>query len=236
MARKKQSRGNCAFCDKEMSRGGLSRHLKSCAQRQQAQAAASGRVQNLYHLLVQDAWYGDYWLHLEMKGSAALSELDHYLRAIWLECCGHLSGFNIGQIFYTQIFNHGFGFREEKPMTVKVSRIFSPGLIIPYEYDFGTTSELKISVLDVREGKPLSPHPIFLMARNKMEPVFCMKCGQPATQMCIQCLYEREDDRFHLCEEHGRVHECWDYGGTMPVLNSPRTGLCGYTGPAEPPY
>ena len=33
---------------------------------------------------------------LEMRGSATLAKLDDYLRAIWLECCGYLSGFTIG--------------------------------------------------------------------------------------------------------------------------------------------
>ena len=49
-----------------------------------------GRNQTLYHLQVQDAWDGNYWLHLEMRGSATLEDLDFYLREIWLECCGHL--------------------------------------------------------------------------------------------------------------------------------------------------
>jgi len=31
-----------------------------------------------------------------MRGSATLAKLDDYLRAIWLECCGHLSKFTIG--------------------------------------------------------------------------------------------------------------------------------------------
>ena len=35
-----------------------------------------------------------------MCGSATLEELDHYLRTIWLECCGHLSQFTIGGMLY----------------------------------------------------------------------------------------------------------------------------------------
>jgi len=49
----------------------------------------------LYHLQVQDDWGGDFWLHLEMPGKATLEDLDYYLRAIWLECCGHLSQFSL---------------------------------------------------------------------------------------------------------------------------------------------
>ena len=35
-----------------------------------------------------------------MCGSAALEELDYYLRTIWLECCGHLSRITIGGMLY----------------------------------------------------------------------------------------------------------------------------------------
>ncbi len=97
MPRKKQTRGVCVYCDKEMTRGGLARHLKTCSERQKIIAAADagkqGLRQNIYHLQVQDAWGGDFWLHLEMNGESRLKDLDSYLRAIWLECCGHLSAF-----------------------------------------------------------------------------------------------------------------------------------------------
>ena len=33
-------------------------------------------------LQVLDAYGGDFWLHLEMKGNATLEDLDDYLRAI----------------------------------------------------------------------------------------------------------------------------------------------------------
>jgi hypothetical protein len=36
MARRKQSRGKCTFCGREMTRGGLVRHLKACPQREEA--------------------------------------------------------------------------------------------------------------------------------------------------------------------------------------------------------
>ena len=99
MARRKQTRGTCAFCGREMTRGGLTRHLDTCVEHKAAIEAANqgrGREQPLYHLVARDAWGGDYWLHLEVNGLATLNDLDRYLRAIWLECCGHLSRFSIG--------------------------------------------------------------------------------------------------------------------------------------------
>lgn len=237
MARRKQTRGECVFCGKEMTRGGLARHLKTCEERLAAQERAKERPQTLYHLQVQDAWGGVYWLHLEMRGDATLNDLDEYLRAIWLECCGHLSAFTIGPVRYTQIFEDSMQIGIEKSMDIRVNRLFRPGMEIPYEYDFGTTSELVIKVVDERQGKPLSPRPIFLMARNHAPELACMECGQPATYICLDCMYEQNDEGCGLCDEHVDEHECGDeYGGPVAFVNSPRVGMCGYDGPAEPPY
>lgn len=236
MARRIQSRGSCRYCGREMTRSGLAKHLKTCAGRLEAESAAKGRTQQLYHLQIQDAWDGSYWLHLEMRGNATLEDLDDYLRAIWLECCGHLSAFEIGPYRYTQLFDDGVHIGDERSMDVKIKELFTPGMEIPYAYDFGTTSELVIKVVDEREGKPTTSHPIALMARNNAPEATCMACDKPATWLCTECLYEREDGRCELCDEHAEEHACDDYGGPMPFVNSPRVGMCGYVGPAEPPY
>jgi len=236
MPRKKQSRGVCAYCGKEMTKGGLSRHLKTCPERQKAIAVADlkrGRNLTLYHLQVQDAWSGDYWLHLEMRGDATLQDLDGYLRAIWLECCGHLSAFEIGPVVYTQIFDDGMGWREERSMDVRVDKLFSPGMSIPYKYDFGTTSELVIKVVSERKGKSTTSHPIALMARNEFAPPTCSQCDRPAEWICTECMWDESED-YLFCEEHGDEHEHEDM--MLAIVNSPRVGMCGYNGPAEPPY
>jgi len=220
-----------------MTRSGLARHLGTCPGRLEVQAEADRsrrHRQTLYHLQVQDAWMGSFWLHLEMRGNATLDDLDYYLRAIWLECCGHLSAFELGHVTYTQIFDDDMLMGDERAMNVRVGALFQPGMEIPYEYDFGTTSHLVIKVINQRTGKPTASHPIVLMARNKFEPPPCMECGQPATDLCTECLYEREDGRSELCDEHAQAHVHDEY--IMPLLNSPRTGMCGYAGPAEPPY
>jgi hypothetical protein len=227
MARKKQTRGKCIFCGREMAKGGLTRHLKTCPQRQQAVSAAGqgpGQEGTLYHLQAQDAWWGDFWLHLEMRGSAPLKDLDRYLRAIWLECCGHLSRFSIG----------GWA-GDEIPMTRRAERVFEPGLVLTHIYDFGTSSVTLVKVVDVRHGKPLTSHPIFLMARNDRPQMSCVVCDQPAAWLCFECMYEL-DEPGTLCDRHAKRHPHKEYGELVPLVNSPRVGLCGYTGPAEPPY
>lgn len=227
MARRKQSRGTCAFCGREMSKGGLTRHLETCSARREAIELArqeQGRRQFLYHLRVQDAWGGYYWLHLEMNGSAKLADLDHYLRAIWLECCDHLSQFSVG------------GWRgEEIPMSRRVQDVFEPGVELTHIYDFGTSSETLIKALRVREGRPLTSHPLVLMARNSPFDAQCQQCEQQATYLCIECEYET-DEVGAFCDQHADEHEEVHPDGLLDRVNSPRVGMCGYCGPAEPPY
>ena len=227
MARRKQSKGQCTFCGKEMTGGGLVRHLKTCNARQDAIAMATikkrGKDIPIYHLQIKDAWNSNFWLHLEMNGTASLYDLDAYLRAIWLECCGHMSRFSLD----------GWG-SPDIPMTRKLKDILTVGSQLLHQYDFGTTSETWIKAVDMRMGKPLSRHPIYLMARNNPpDDLFCAECGKPATDLCTECMWD-EDDKFFFCDEHAETHEHDDM--LLAVVNSPRMGMCGYDGPAEPPY
>lgn len=226
MARKPQTKGDCTFCGKTMSKGGISKHLASCKSRQAAMAKAAERQakpETLYHLRVQAAYQGDYWLNLEMRGTKSLQDLDHYLRAIWLECCGHLSQFSVGR------------FTDELGKTRKINDVFSRVDALDHVYDFGTSSETIVKLVDVRKGMPLTAKPIFLMARNHPIEFSCMECSQPATYLCLECIYD-EDAEGTLCDKHAESHPHDNYGEPMLIVNSPRMGMCGYDGPAEPPY
>lgn len=120
-------------------------------------------------------------------------------------------------------------------MSRRLEQVFRPDVELTHIYDFGTSSHTLLKRVDVREGKPLSEHPIFLMARNNMPEVSCMECDKQAKWLCLECMYEY-DERGTLCDEHAEDHPHDAYGRPMPLVNSPRSGMCGYTGPAEPPY
>ena len=227
MPRSPESRGTCTYCGEVITKRSVRKHLDKCPKRQEtlfATEASSRQVEMLWHLRVQDAYDKDFWLDLEMNGSASLDKLDKYLRAIWLECCGHLSKFTIG----------GWGGMDVGKAR-KANAIFELGLVLRHLYDFGTTSETDIKLVGYREGKATTKYPIALLARNRMPEVACQECGQPAQWLCIECVYE-EDKSGYLCDEHMEEHPHEIYGEPMPLVNSPRTGMCGYDGPAEPPY
>ncbi|MDD9982571.1 MAG: hypothetical protein OXU81_14645 [Gammaproteobacteria bacterium] len=245
MAGRVRTSGDCGYCGRELTVGGLTRHLRSCAARREAieQADRGGRsVQDVYHLRAQGKYRPEYWLHLEMCGSATLEDLDHYLRRIWLECCGHLSQFNIGGMLYDcpgaefpgvdPFFDEDHG-----SMAVGVDRLFAVGLAFSHEYDFGSTTHLTIKVLDQRRGRPTTGHPIALMARNIHRPPPCQACGEPARFLCLGCHYEGSDDLSgYVCEDDAAAHAGHEDYGRLPLVNSPRSGVCGYDGPGEPPW
>lgn len=235
MPRKKATRGNCVYCGKEYTRWGMTRHLQTCAVRAgtfETDAKRPGRAQEICHLLVEDVWYSNYWLHLEISGRATLDELDEYLRVIWLECCSHLSQFLINEIYYEREPQEEWSIGETESTNAPIGSVFRPGTIAEYEYDFGTTTELKISAQTVRSGK-WGGKPIRLMARNHPPEMRCMVCGQQAEWICAECLWEGKD--CFLCVQHLDKHE-HDDEMTLPAVNSPRIGMCAYDGPAEPPY
>lgn len=178
----------------------------------------------LYHLRVQDARRREFWLDLEMRGSSTLKDLDFYLRAIWLECCGHLSQFSFGGWAGTKIGkNQGIG------------AVFDHGDELTHIYDFGTSSFTLIKAAGTRKSRPTTTRPVALLARNVMPEARCMTCGKQAAWLCMQCVYETSKQGT-LCDKHARTHPHDDYGEPMPLVNSPRVGMCGYDGPAEPPY
>ena len=233
MASRKQPRGVCGFCGRESTKGGLTRHLASCGARKdaiQAADAGSGRSERLIHLRVQDDSRSEFWLDLEISGSAELLELDLYLKAIWLYCCGHISLFS----------QNGWGVSDELPKNARIDRALRPGSRLVHIYDFGATSETLIKSVSAREGKPTVDRPIALMSRNLPPAYVCAECDRPAVRACAKCAKFNNVSPGVFCDSHAESHMC-DYvefggGAPAPLPNSPRLGMCGYKGPAEPPY
>jgi hypothetical protein len=227
VAGRPQAKGECAYCGAVAAKGAMTKHLAACPRRVEAIGAAErggGARETLLHLRVEDQYDKAFFLDLEMRASAPLKKLDDYLRAIWLECCGHLSQFSPG----------GWG-SEKIAMRRAAGEVFRPGTVITHIYDFGTSSVTLVRLSGSREGAPVTKHPITLLARNLMPDAACMECDEPATRLCLECLYEH-DAPGKLCDAHAKTHGHDNYGEPLALVNSPRMGLCGYEGPADPPY
>jgi hypothetical protein len=171
-----------------------------------------------------------FWLDLDVKANATMRQVDQFLRNIWLECCGHLSSFEVGDSRYVVAMSDGFFGPEpgERSMNTSVSAALpSVGSTFRYEYDYGSTTLLRLKVIALRHA-PSRRNAVRLLARNESPVWKCTECGEPAVTLCSYCIYERPA---FVCEAHVNEHEC-DQEAMLPVVNSPRMGVCGYTGGA----
>lgn len=213
---KKATRGTCALCGKEYARAGMARHLESCLKKGSAATGHSGEPQRFFLVLVTGRYATDYWMHLKVAADTTLESLDTFLRNTWLECCGHMSAF--------------MHRREELGMNRKTDLVFRPGLELDYIYDFGSSTELRVKVVNAIVG-PVTPRkPIEMLARNEAPMIPCDACGgMPAVKICQECQWQGEG---WLCSSCAENHECFldGEGSCLPVVNSPRTGICAYTG------
>ncbi|MGI8825685.1 MAG: hypothetical protein ACR2JC_08575 [Chloroflexota bacterium] len=205
----------------------MTRHLQTC---QAPKATATGTVVRkirpirLLHLVVSGRYAPMYWMHLEAPASATLADLDDFLRGAWLECCGHLSAFTIGGISYASSVDTDWGM-DDRGMDVKLGRVIAAGDEFRHEYDFGSTTCLTLKAVSEHEG-PVRGKGIEILAQNEPPPKPCDECGQEATQVCSECSYSGGG---WLCDQCSHTHECGEEM-LLPVVNSPRVGVCGYTG------
>jgi len=199
----------------------MTRHLVLCKQRSRFRILSDdhGSKKTVFHLLVEGRYLPEYWIHIEAPIDATLKDLDGFLRRTWLECCGHLSTFAIeGKTYLSE------PAEDEKDMDVPLGEILRPKIRFYHKYDFGTTTELTLRVLSER-GEKTRGKSVQVLARNDPPSITC-SCGKIATRVCSVCISSYEG---WLCDECARKHGCGE-GSLLPVVDSPRVGMCGYTG------
>lgn len=252
------SKGTCNFCNQTITKSGMTRHLQSCKAHHAAIATtATGKVTatELLHLSIEGTDANMYWMHIEIPSISKLTDLDQFLRDMWLECCGHLSQFNINGVHYSvdklygETLDLDFDPDDAKPLPAppgsrfpslfpvtkrmskfKLGELLKPDLKFSYEYDFGSTTDLTLKVIGEREAQVKKGYNTQILARNTLPEIMCDVCGKKlATHLCMECIYE---DKGRLCLSCAKKHPHDHYDMFMPIVNSPRTGVCGYTGDA----
>ena len=223
--------GACELCGTSLVAAEMRGHLATCAP---ANDVPGGAAHRLLHVHVTSEDSPLFWLELEAKATARLDQIDQCLRRVWLECCGHLSLFRIGKISY---FSRGYDLgglavrrAGERLMTARLADVLPPaGTPFSYEYDFGSTTALQLTVVGERTGR-IERGALRLLARNTAPQWQCSACGEPAAFVCSECR-DIERNPF-VCVRHRRRHTCGARDAYLPVANSPRVGVCGYG--AEP--
>lgn len=225
----KQTRGVCKFCGKEYTRGGMLRHLPTCKARKKRMEQENGKPRcGWFELVISDKYDSSYWLIVEIRETATLKDLDAFIRDIWVECCGHLSAFEIQGIRYESCPDtDSFWGPPAKRMNDKVKNVLIVGDSINYEYDFGSTTELVIRVHDYYVGAQKSEK-ITLLSRNNPLQILCSQCGSNVAQWVDpEGVYEGNPFWCNECLDEADIGEDTFF---LPVCNSPRMGVCGYEG------
>jgi hypothetical protein len=218
------SNGQCNLCGGTFSKRAMTRHLESCKQKQGTteKPPKGAKTAKSFHLVVEGQYAPGYWMHLEVPADARLEVLDGFLRQIWLECCGHMSAFEIEGARYSVA---PMGEFDEAGMNVRLNKLLQPGMKFYHEYDFGSTTHLALKVVAEGERAPKDKS-IKILARNDPPQISCVSCDKIATKICTECAWSGKG---WLCDKCAAEHEC-DECMLLPVVNSPRVGVCGYTG------
>jgi len=248
MDEKLKPEGKCLFCEKIITKSEISRHLKK-----HLDEKLFGSKEGMSFLLKvePDTRYGEfpYFLSLWVDGEAIMKKVDAFLRDIWLECCGHMSAFRNPAVKINSGMWDFFEMQEllekgkikeyevlmeqaegEIPMSRKTKNVFYEGLKLEYEYDFGSTT--KLTVTAIGEYPVKADKPVMLLSRNEPLKILCESCGKkPASEICAAHGW---DEPSLFCPKCVKKHEkeCPDFAdyAAMPVVNSPRMGVCGYEG------
>ena len=221
-----KTNGICSLCGCEFSKTAMKKHVVQCMQKHPSRKPSGYPVPiqtRLFTILVEGNFLHEYWMYIEVPANSLLRGLDSFIRDNWVECCGHLSVFSINGIQYISETDEYF--KEDKSMNYLLDKVLMPGQEFSYEYDFGSPTYLELKVVNEREIED-SGRSIEILARNEMPVVNCDSCGKTATYVCRQCSNTGEG---WVCDDCAPDHQCGEEV-LLPVVNSPRVGVCGYSG------
>ncbi len=211
--RKSTTNGICTYCKSAIPENSRSiiNHIANCEIKNNSQ---SKTTTNYMILLIEGKYSPEYWLLIKAKPDLPMKKIDRFIKDIWVECCGHLSSFSDG---YSQI-----------GMSRKLDQVFERGRNINYTYDYGSSTELSLSLLE--DVEDFDDKEIQILFRNKEKDLKCSYCSNKAVAICSFCTDENDG---LLCDSCIKNHTCVHDEGEdvlLPLVNSPRTGVCGYTG------
>lgn len=150
-----QTKGLCKYCGKEYTKSGMLRHLQACKKRSaKLTEEKRKRICQYFQVVITGKYQKDYWLIVEASENTTLKELDWFIRDIWVECCEHLSAFTIhGEQYESNPDTDSFWGKPSRNMNYRLKDVVDVGDNFLYEYDFGSTTELVLSIHSCRDGE-----------------------------------------------------------------------------------
>ena len=179
------TKGKCEICSSEVIKAKAKEHVFKCTK---GDIRRSDSNRNALYTRVASGI--NYWLDICVGKSAKLSDLDHFLKGIWVEDgCGHLSQFEIGsRRFVYGVDDPEFDLDfDGESMSIPVRDVLRPSDSAVYEYDFGSTTTLSINVLaDIED---VDDEKVGLLIRNV--PPYPKEVNSPRAGVCGYPLLER---------------------------------------------
>ena len=143
-----------------------------------------------------------YFIYAIVGAKCTFEDVDQFLRNVWCECCEHLSEFTDSSqktISETDLLNK-YNVKDQ----------------IKYEYDMGSMTTIYLIILHKFDD---NGEDIEVVLRN-----------DPRIFICSQC--KKNDATFFDEETEPICDHCVgdnDSGELLKIVNSPRTGICGYS-------
>ena len=153
-----------------------------------------------------------YFMYTFIEETTKLSNIDKFLRNKWCECCNHKSEFKymLSNIPKKTLINN-----------------FDIGDLIVYTYDFGSTTTIFIKILKKIKSKNTNNTKNNIKPYVDIDPVLyndehIINC---TTENCINkaIYYINYQPLCFNCTEENEDNE-----SKLLIVNSPRTGECGY--------
>lgn len=217
-----KTQGKCVGCKEKYAPAKGKTHLLKCTDALRF-LRSQAKLEEGY--LVRVSWSEQpnmYWMLVAVPKSLTLGDLDQFLRNAWLECCGHLSEFTISGRRYM---SHTESGNLSQSMKKQVGQVFAPDLDFEYLYDMGSSTELILQALETIEACPQKK--VIVLMQNDPPPFSCEICKKQAQIICSLCGET-------TCSRCSKRHSCAEQEENtymlMPLVNSPRTGVCGYEG------
>ena len=241
--------GTCYICHQTLPGNRIHRHLLHCIESRTGLKPSQDprrrdrrrTAQKTAHLSVR-ARERPHWMELGVRCDATLRDLDWFLRAVWMECCGHVSDFMIGYYIYSEMVPRSGDPWRHTGKTVNAA--IPPLARFEYEHDYGSPTKLDLEhcavfgelVQAVSPAQPWHGGKIVILARNNPLQV-CLRCGRPAHwradlelgefEVYEEDFYESEGvlcaddlDPITFCEECAPAAS-----DLLPLPNSPRVGV-----------
>ncbi len=116
---------------------------------------------------------------------------------------------------------------EDRGMETPLEKALKVGQKFTYEYDFGSTTDLALKVVSEREGVAQDEDDMTILARNGAPVIPCCVCGKPAKRVAAG--YAAAEENAYCSSKCAKKNSEY-YEEMLPVVNSPRVGVCAYTG------